>query len=138
MSISANWSSIQGLSKGPVSSFSIMIGGVLGSESNVSRSKTAALESDINELMVNCADRADGNGISMGTRGNSLAEGDTASENVISQGILDVDTAERYLIIFKTKLIPHFFCGCTPRHICQAVPPEEAIPLLSYPWVSSI
>ncbi|CEL10729.1 hypothetical protein ASPCAL13843 [Aspergillus calidoustus] len=100
--------------------------------------KTAALESDINELMVNCADRADGNGISMGTRGNSLAEGDTASENVISQGILDEDTAERYLIIFKTKLIPHFFCGCTPRHICQAVPPEEAIPLLSYPCVSSI
>jgi hypothetical protein len=58
--------------------------------------------------MVNHADQADGNNISIGTRGNSLSEGNTAPEDVISRNLLDEETAERYLDIFRTKLTPHF------------------------------
>jgi hypothetical protein len=81
---------------------------IWASESNRLRRKIAALESKINELMVNRADQAEGNGISIATRGNSLSEGDTASEDVINRGLLDIETAERYLNIFRTKLTPHF------------------------------
>ncbi|KAL3487457.1 hypothetical protein BJX62DRAFT_253954 [Aspergillus germanicus] len=70
--------------------------------------KTGPLESKINDLMVNRADQAEGNGISIATRRNSLSEGDTAFEDIINRGLLDIETAERYLNIFRTKLTPHF------------------------------
>ncbi|KAJ5790482.1 uncharacterized protein N7518_007493 [Penicillium psychrosexuale] len=75
--------------------------------SNPSPSKIAALESKINELK---ADRAGpkNNNNSTSARSSSLADGDAAPEEIINRHFLDVDTAERYLSTFKTKLTPHF------------------------------
>ncbi|KAJ0421602.1 hypothetical protein BJY00DRAFT_107203 [Aspergillus carlsbadensis] len=79
--------------------------------------KIAALESKINELMVNRPEQADGNGNPRGMRSNSLEKSDAASEDVISRDFLDIETAERYLKLFKTKLIPHFPFVVVPQDI---------------------
>lgn len=73
--------------------------------SNPSPSKIAALESKINELKADRAGPKNNNSTS--TRNTSLADGD-APEEIINRHFLDVDTAERYLSTFKTKLTPHF------------------------------
>ncbi|KAI2739659.1 hypothetical protein DTO013E5_9015 [Penicillium roqueforti] len=67
--------------------------------------KIAALESKINELKADRAGPKNNNSTS--TRNTSLADGD-APEEIINRHFLDVDTAERYLSTFKTKLTPHF------------------------------
>ncbi|KAL4934050.1 uncharacterized protein BDV17DRAFT_286844 [Aspergillus undulatus] len=73
--------------------------------------KIAALESKINELMVDRAGLAEGNANSVGSDRRStsfLADGDAALEHIISRGFLNIETAERYLSNFKTKLTPNF------------------------------
>ncbi|KAL2825081.1 hypothetical protein BDW59DRAFT_172572 [Aspergillus cavernicola] len=62
--------------------------------------KIAALESKINELMVDDH--------SIGTRSKSSVDSDAAFEDIIGRNFLDIETAERYLGTFKTKLTPHF------------------------------
>ncbi|KAL2836583.1 hypothetical protein BJY01DRAFT_54992 [Aspergillus pseudoustus] len=78
--------------------------------------KIAALESKINELMVNRAGSADDNDNSPDTHSNILVDGDAVLGDVISRGLLDIGTAERYLNNFKTRLTPHFpFVVVPPR-----------------------
>ncbi|OQE00057.1 hypothetical protein PENVUL_c059G05066 [Penicillium vulpinum] len=76
--------------------------------SNSSPSKIAALESKINELKANRAGPTEETDINTSTRSTPLAEGNTALEDIISRDFLDMETAERYLSAFKTKLTPHF------------------------------
>ncbi|KAL4786040.1 hypothetical protein BJX76DRAFT_139919 [Aspergillus varians] len=67
--------------------------------------KIADLESRITQLL---ADRTGNTTTSTSTRSLSFADGDTALEDIISRDLLDIETAERYLSTFKTKLTPHF------------------------------
>ncbi|BCS25703.1 uncharacterized protein APUU_50414S [Aspergillus puulaauensis] len=62
--------------------------------------KIAALESKINELIVDDH--------STGGRSKSSVDGDASLEDIISRNFLDIETAERYLDIFKTRMTPHF------------------------------
>ncbi|KAJ5373413.1 hypothetical protein N7517_005419 [Penicillium concentricum] len=70
-------------------------------------SKIAALESKINELKAGRAGLEE-NDNNTSTRSTSLADGDAALEDIISRDLLDIETAEKYLSAFKTKLTPHF------------------------------
>lgn len=108
VSISPDWSSIQGLSKGPVSSLYDKTPIIWPFASNESHRKIAALESKINELIINRAGHANETGNSKGMHVHSLEKSDAASEDAISRGLLDIETAARYLTIFQTKLTPHF------------------------------
>ncbi|RDW74645.1 fungal specific transcription factor domain-containing protein [Aspergillus mulundensis] len=81
MSLSPDWSPIQRLPKG---------------------SRIAALESKINEPTV------DQVGLGNTEHFVPLSDGESAIKDIISRGVLDVETAERYLSNFKTKMLPHF------------------------------
>ncbi|KXG52499.1 uncharacterized protein PGRI_087830 [Penicillium griseofulvum] len=67
--------------------------------------KIAALESKINELKASRAGLEEND---TRTRSASLADGDAVLEDIISRDFLDIETAERYLNTFKTKMTPHF------------------------------
>ncbi|KAJ5150701.1 uncharacterized protein N7500_010890 [Penicillium coprophilum] len=69
--------------------------------------KIAALESKINELKAGRADLEE-NGYNTSTRSISVTDGDAAPEDIISRDLLDIETAKRYLSMFRTKLTPHF------------------------------
>lgn len=45
---------------------------------------------------------------STGGRSKSSVDGDASLEDIISRNFLDIETAERYLDIFKTRMTPHF------------------------------
>ncbi|KAL5340893.1 hypothetical protein BJX70DRAFT_82741 [Aspergillus crustosus] len=83
--------------------------------------RIAALESKINELMVGRTGPASNDNLT------PLSDGDSAAKDIISRGFLDIETAERYVSNFKTKLTPHFpFVVLPPavsaRHLRQQKP----------------
>jgi hypothetical protein len=105
MRISPDRPSVQWLSKGSVSIFSVILSaGII--YLHLSR-KIEALESKITELMADrCASSIEENNSS--TLGAIVTDDRIPVEDIIRRGFLTIETAEHYLNTFKAKMTPNF------------------------------